>query len=131
LGFADVMNHLNTARLRESMGTDLFVYHGFAELLIEGRWVKATPAFNKSLCERFGVPALEFDGLSDAVFQPYDSKGNQYMEYVRDHGHFVDLPLERLRAAFEEAYPQLMSRGVCYLTGRFEDDAVLERARGK
>jgi transglutaminase-like putative cysteine protease len=128
LGFADVRNHLTTERLRRSMGTDIFVWHGFAELLLDKRWVKATPAFNRSLCERFGVPTLEFDGLHDSLFQPFDADGNQYMDYIRDHGHFSDLPLEELRHAFETAYPQLVSDGRCDLSGRFEEDAV---ARGE
>ena len=35
---------------------DLFVFHGFTEFWLAGRrWVKATPAFNIELCERFGV----------------------------------------------------------------------------
>jgi len=127
LGFADVRNHLTTERLRQSMGTDVFVYHGYAELLIEGKWVKATPAFNRALCERFGVASLEFDGIHDSVFQPFDSQGNQYMEYLRDHGRHADLPLEELRLAFEKAYPRLMSGGLCDLSGRFEDDAVADR----
>ena len=55
LGYADVVNHLNTPRLREMMKTDLFVYHGYAELFLGGKWIKATPTFNKSLCEKFGV----------------------------------------------------------------------------
>ena len=130
LGFADVRNHLTTETLRRSMGTDLFVWHGYAELLIQGRWVKATPAFNRSLCDRFGVPSLEFDGVHDAVFQPFDGEGNRYMEYVRDHGRHADLPLDELRGAFEGAYPQLMSGGVCHLAGRFEDDAVAEQDVG-
>ncbi|MGD8866810.1 MAG: transglutaminase family protein [Gemmatimonadales bacterium] len=125
LGFADVRNHLTTERLRRSMGTDVFVYHGYAELLLDGRWVKATPAFNRSLCERFGVATLEFDGVHDAVFQPFDRAGNRHMEYLRDHGRYADLPLKELRRAFERAYPKLMSGGVCDLSGRFEDDAVV------
>lgn len=129
LGFADVRNHLTTARLRRSMGTDVFVYHGFAELRLQGRWVKATPAFNRALCERFGVTPLEFDGVLDSVFQPFDSDGQQYMEYLRDHGRHADLPLEDLRRAFEEAYPRLMSDGVCDLSGRFEEDGEADRRR--
>jgi transglutaminase-like putative cysteine protease len=129
LGFADVRNHLTTERLRRSMGTDVFVYHGYAELLIDGAWVKATPAFNLSLCERFGVPTLDFDGVHDAVFQPFDGEGQRYMEYLRDHGRHSDLPLDELRDAFETAYPQLMSGGVCHLAGRFEDDAIAEPGR--
>ena len=127
LGFADVRNHLTTERLRRSMETDLFVYHGYAELLLDGKWVKATPAFNRSLCERFGVATLEFDGVNDSVFQPHDGEGNRYMEYIRDHGRHADLPLDELRAAFETAYPKLVKEGFCDLSGRFEDDAVAER----
>jgi len=123
-GFADVRNHLNTERLRRSMGTDVFVWHGYAELKIGGTWVKAAPAFNRSLCERFGVPTMDFDGVHDTLFQPFDQDGNQYMEYIQDHGHFSDLPLDQLRNAFETAYPQLMADGRCDLSGRFEDDAV-------
>ena len=127
LGFADVRNHLTTERLRRSMETDLFVYHGYAELLLDGKWVKATPAFNRALCERFGVATLEFDGVNDSVFQPYDGEGNRYMEYVRDHGRHADLPLDDLREAFETAYPKLVKGGFCDLSGRFEDDAVADR----
>ena len=130
LGFADVRNHLTTKRLRRSMGTDVFVYHGYAELLVDGAWVKATPAFNRSLCEHFGVPTLDFDGIHDSVFQPIDGKGRRYMEYLLDRGRHADLPLENLREAFEKAYPQLMSGGVCHLAGRFEEDAVAEKGNG-
>ncbi|MEE4381811.1 MAG: transglutaminase family protein, partial [Pseudomonadales bacterium] len=49
LGFADVRNHPTSAKLAETMGTDVFAWHGYTELAPEGRWVKATPAFNRSL----------------------------------------------------------------------------------
>src|SRR6185436_12618875 len=55
IGFADVRNHLCTPRLRALMGTDTFVYHGYTDLYLDGRWVKATPAFDRGLCEKFGV----------------------------------------------------------------------------
>jgi transglutaminase-like putative cysteine protease len=109
LGFADVKNHLTTERMRRAMGTDLFVFHGYTELYLEGRWVKATPAFNRTLCERFGVDPLKFDGKHDSLFQQSDRQGNRYMEYVRDRGPFADVPLAAIRAAFVEHYPRLMS----------------------
>lgn len=109
LGFGDVRNHLATERLLQIMQTDLFVFHGYTELLIGHRWVKATPAFNRTLCERFDVTPLEFDGVHDSLFQEFDRKGNRYMEYVRDRGHFADLPLEDIRSTFEEYYPQLVA----------------------
>jgi transglutaminase-like putative cysteine protease len=124
LGFADVKNHLSTERLRRSMRTDLFVFHGYTELYLEDKWVKATPAFNASLCERFNVEPLDFDGRIDSVFQQIDKDGNVFMQYVRDRGTFVDLPLQEMLAAFEEHYPSLMSRGTYKLTGAFEDEAL-------
>lgn len=107
LGFADVRNHLATARLLETMGTDLFVFHGYAELWIEGAWRKATPTFHRALCEKFGVRPLEFDGRSDALFHPYDAAGRRHMEYVRARGVFDDMPFEAMMESWREAYPAL------------------------
>ena len=111
LGFADVKNHLSTPKLRAKMGTDLFVWHGYTDVYLEGKWVKATPAFNLSLCEAFGVLPLEFDGMADSVFHPFDAKGHRHMEYINDHGHFADLPLEKMIAAFQAAYPRYFEDG--------------------
>ena len=109
LGFGDVKNHISTERLRRLMTTDLFVYHGYTELYLDEKWVKATPAFNRSLCERFNVAPLEFDGLQDALLQQFDRSGNRYMEYVNDRGTRADLPLDEIRSAFEHYYPNLMA----------------------
>lgn len=58
LGFADVRNHISTSRLRELMKTDVFMYHGYVELFIDKIWVKATPAFNLTLCTNFNIKPL-------------------------------------------------------------------------
>lgn len=105
LGYADVRNHLSTKRLRELLQSDLFVWHGYAELWLDGRWIKATPAFNRELCERFGLLPLEWDGVNDSIYHPYDRTGRRHMEYVNDRGTFDDVPLERIKADFAQAYP--------------------------
>lgn len=106
IGLADVKNHLNTAKLREAMGgTDVFYDHGYSALWIDERWVKAVPAFNIELCERFGVLPTEFDGASDALYQPYNSHKQLHMEYIADHGTFDDLPLQRIFEDFAKHYP--------------------------
>ena len=129
LGFADVRNHLTTARLRELMGTDVFTFHGYTESYLNGKWVKATPAFNRSLCERFKVRPLEFDGTRDSIFHPFDAEGRRHMEYLRDHGYFADFPLERMEAAFREFYPHLFQKGVFWARGDFEQEASQEVER--
>lgn len=110
LGFADVRNHLTTPKLREVMGSDLFIYHGFTEIFVDGRWVKSTPAFNLALCERFGVRPLEWDGRTDSIFHPFDAENRRHMEYVRERGSFAELPFEAIMSAFGEEYPSLWER---------------------
>jgi transglutaminase-like putative cysteine protease len=105
LGFADVRNHLATPRLLELLGSDLFLWHGYAALWLDGAWRKATPAFNAELCARFGVAPLTFDGRDDALLHPFDGDGARYMEYLHDRGTADDLPLDVLRAELEAAYP--------------------------
>lgn len=104
IGFADVRNHLATRQLIEFIGSDLFVYHGFVEFHLEGKWVKATPAFNKKLCERHKVIPLEFNGREDSIFHPYNLDKKQFMEYVADHGTYADIPVDTILAAWEKAY---------------------------
>jgi transglutaminase-like putative cysteine protease len=105
LGFADVKNHLTSEKLRRTLrGHDLYIWHGYTALELGGRIVKATPAFNAALCERFGVPALEFDGEHDALLQPFDGAGRAYMEYVADRGLFEELPLDRILGDFRDVY---------------------------
>ena len=105
LGFSDVKNHLQSPKLAERMGTDVFVFHGYSELYVQGAWRKATPAFNVELCERFGVPPLTFDGSADALLHPFAADGSAYMEYIRDRGVYVDLPLGLMLEVFAAAYP--------------------------
>jgi transglutaminase-like putative cysteine protease len=111
VGFADVKNHLTTPALRERMGTDLFVYHGYTELLLEEKWVKATPAFNVELCRRFKVKPLDFDGVMDSIFHPYDEEDRRHMEYLRDRGSHADVPVAEIMRVFRQAYPVLYGLG--------------------
>jgi len=111
VGFADVKNHLTSPRLAETMGSDLFVFHGYTELLLEGRWVKATPAFNLALCRRFRVKPLEFDGRCDSIFHPFDEDERRHMEYLRDRGSYADVPVAEIQQAFRDAYPRFYRLG--------------------
>ncbi len=107
LRFATVRNHLITKRLRDAMKTDIFVFHGLVDFFLEGRWVKATPAFNLSLCEKFGIRPLDFNGRDDSILHPFDKRGNRHMEYLHDFGAFDDLPFEMMIDEFRHHYPHL------------------------
>lgn len=108
LGYADVRNHLSTERMRKHMDTDLFIWHGYTAILLDGNWVKATPAFNIELCEKFRLLPLEFDGREDSIYHPFDLDGRQHMEYVTFRGEFTDVPLDAIVQDMARTYPKLM-----------------------
>jgi len=107
LGFAKVRNHIATEKLEEVLKTNVLVFHGFTELFLEGKWVKATPAFNKTLCEKLKVESLEFNGKEDSIFQSYNEEGSQFMEYLHDYGSFDDVPYELFISELIKHYPHL------------------------
>ncbi|WP_420465529.1 transglutaminase-like domain-containing protein [Panacagrimonas sp.] len=124
LGYADVRNHLSTERMRQTMQTDVFYYHGYTAIGLNGHWVKATPAFNLSLCEKFGLKPLEFDGLEDSIYHPYDLAGQRHMEYLQLRGEFDDVPLADIQDAFARHYPHMAKLD----QGNFDQDVARETA---
>jgi transglutaminase-like putative cysteine protease len=107
-GYADVRNHLTSRRLRERVG-DTFYWHSYTELLIDGRWVKCTPAFDAAICERANIAPLDFDGVNDSLFHPFDRAGRRHMEYLNDRGAFADVPFAAILADFKKLYPKLVA----------------------
>lgn len=106
IGFSNVTNHMTSDKLKRWMGgNSVFVDHGYSVLHLDGRWVKAAPAFNIDLCERFDVTPTEFDGRRDAILQEFDRRQRRHMEYLVDHGIWSDYPFERIAADMRAAYP--------------------------
>jgi transglutaminase-like putative cysteine protease len=134
IGFANVRNHLVTRQLLEMMGTDLFVYHGYMEFHLEGRWVMATPAFNKELCFLHKVVPLEFNGRENSIFQPYNLENRKFMEYVEYIGTYADVPVDTIVRAWEEAYGrervaswiEALEQSAGRIRRRFEEEEVLK-----
>jgi transglutaminase-like putative cysteine protease len=120
LGLADVKNHLATPRLLEIVGTDVFAYHGYVEIMPGRQWIKATPTFNVSLCQKLGVSTLEFSGESDALLQPFDARGREFMSYIAQHGTFFDVPVKFLIGEMSRLYPKLCQPGG--LRGNMEEE---------
>ncbi|MBN2151751.1 MAG: transglutaminase domain-containing protein [Candidatus Lokiarchaeota archaeon] len=104
LHFADIVNHLASEGLQKAMGSKLFVFHGYAEILVDGAWLKVNPAFDLALTENKGYFPVEFNGAQDAVFLQTDKLGNPHFEYVRDRGTFADVPYKDIVDAWIETY---------------------------
>lgn len=115
LGLAKVKNHMGTAKLEQLIQSDVLVPHGYAEVYLDGKWLKCTPAFNRSLCDKLGVPPLEFNGEQDSVFQAYDRGEGGFMEYLEDYGSFDDLPLDFIITLLQKKYPHLFDEAGAFL----------------
>ena len=98
LHFADIRNHQVPEKLKKVMGTDLFVYHGYTELYLNGQWFNAVPAFNITMCQKLNLPPVEFDGIDVAkgTLSKTTSNGQMYIEYITDRGISSDLPLKKI-----------------------------------
>jgi transglutaminase-like putative cysteine protease len=126
LRLAKVRNHIAAERLVEFFGTDELTPHGYVEVWLNDRWVKATPSFNQELCEKLGVNVLEFDGRNDSIFQEFDKADNKFMEYLEDYGAFADVPLEFILANLREHYPRFYNTDEVWTKEKFM--AMMENA---
>jgi len=96
LRFAVIRNPLASDKIKKILGGDLFVSHGYNELYIEGKWVKAAPTFDREMCQENRLIPVEFDGINHALLPSHNRDGEPHIEYVRDRGHYDDLPLDEV-----------------------------------
>ncbi|MFX1284049.1 MAG: transglutaminase family protein [Promethearchaeota archaeon] len=103
LHFADIINHRIPPHILELLKTNVMIFHGYAEVHL-GKWIKLTPSFETSLCERHNFPVCTFNGVDDATFKSYDNAGNIFVEYINDRGTYADLPYDEIFKTFAEYY---------------------------
>lgn len=96
LVFAKIRNHKVPAELRAQTGIDHFPSHGYNQLFVNGKWINVTPAFDKELCEKAGVPACDFDGEHGSALSATDLAGKPYIEYLERYEPQADLPFDWL-----------------------------------
>ncbi len=82
---ATVRNHVSSPSIQAIVGGDIFL-HWYNEVLLDGRWLKAAPIFNKLTCKLYGIEPLEFDGRRSAIVQPYH--GGASMIFLSDPVRF-------------------------------------------
>lgn len=129
LVFGDVRNHLASERLKRLVGGDIFRYHALVSVHLDGRWVRATPVFNKALCKLYRITPLDFDGATDSVYHPYDIEGRRHMEFLAWHGEFDDLPYDRVVGGLREAHPKLFDSAEVIKRGSLVAEAGRSKPR--
>lgn len=102
LAFAKIRNHQVPEYIVKMPGMNIFPRHGYNQFFINGRWVSATATFDKGLCDKNGLPTVEFDGISDAVLPEKSLDGKPYIEYLEKFPARADLPFEWIAHVISE-----------------------------
>ncbi|WFE37842.1 transglutaminase-like domain-containing protein [Micromonospora sp. WMMD998] len=123
--YGDVRNHLASPQLEELMGGNIFTFHSLTTVYLEGRWVRATPVFNRMLCRLYRIKPLEFDGRTDSMYHPYDDEGRRHMEFLREHGEFDDVPYDMVVGGIRSAHPKLFASRYATARGSLVADATV------
>jgi len=97
--------------------------------------VKATPAFNRELCEKHSVVPLEFNGREDSLFQAYNLENKKFMEYMEFLGVYADIPVPIIVEAWEKAYGRdlirrwikILEEGGSLSPSKFENQDVIAK----
>ena len=101
---ADIRNHILPKKAAETLGTNLLIYHTYNELYIDGRWIKAAPTFDIKMCQEMQYIPVEFDGKNDALLHSHNQEGELHIEYLRDRGHYHDVPLNKILETMIQTY---------------------------
>ena len=109
--FVDMKNHLTPQSYIDKVGSNLFVFHAYPELFLEGKWIEANVAFDKDLCERKNFPIVNFDGKKPGLFAKQDATGKPFVEYIKDHGTFADVPYWKIMWAWKKEYKFRLLKG--------------------
>ncbi|MDY7037726.1 MAG: transglutaminase family protein [Thermodesulfobacteriota bacterium] len=104
LRFADIRNNILPDIFAELDLNTSLIHHGYDELYIEGKWIKATPAFDLWMCEANHIIPVEFDGIHNGTFHSHNRDGQLHIEYIQDHGHYDDLPFDKMMEANLRVY---------------------------
>ena len=106
LGYGIVVNHIGVEKLTTFLKRKEIVFHGYVEAYIDDKWVKCTPAFDPLVCKIAGVPILDWNGETDALFHAYNGK-EKFMEYIHFYGDFDDVPIKLMNDEMKKYYPHL------------------------
>jgi len=129
LHLADIRNHLASEKAVEMLQTNVFTYHGYTEMYLNGNWVKATPAFDVETCRVNRWIPVEFDGKHDAILHPQSLDGKLHIKYIADHGTYDDLPLDDILTSFEKLYNLTATRESWSML--VAEEAARRKASGK
>lgn len=100
-----VTNHVADAAMIELVGGDEFL-HWYAQIYLNGRWIKAAPIFNTLLCALYGIDVLRFNPNGDAIEQR--NSDSTKMVYRGHQRSYADPDMTELLQAVKDKHPKMI-----------------------
>ena len=102
--FADIINHSLPEHIYDLLKTNVFVYHGYAEIFLKNKWIKLTPIFDRETLNKMKIGDMKFNGEDDVMLPSYNEEGERLFEYIGGRGCYSDLPYKDLVDEFRKIY---------------------------
>lgn len=101
-----VTNHVADPAMLDLVGGEEFL-HWYAQIHLDGRWIKAAPIFNTLLCAVYGLEVLRFNPSTDSIRQPYGA--HTRMQYQGAERRYADPTMAELVDAIAAQHPRMVT----------------------
>jgi transglutaminase-like putative cysteine protease len=101
-----VTNHVADPAMLDLVGGEEFL-HWYAQIHLNGRWVKAAPIFNTLLCSVYGLEVLRFNPSTDSIRQPY--RAGTRMQYQGAERRYANPAMAELVDAIATKHPRMVT----------------------
>jgi transglutaminase-like putative cysteine protease len=101
-----VTNHVADAAMVELVGGEEFL-HWYAQIYLNGRWIKAAPIFNSLLCALYGIDVLRFNPIGDSIEQR--NSDTTRMVYQGQQRFYPDPTMTELIQVIRDKHPKMVT----------------------
>ncbi|PZP28635.1 MAG: hypothetical protein DI613_12675 [Kocuria rhizophila] len=101
-----VTNHVADAAMHELVGGEEFL-HWYAQIYLNGRWIKAAPVFNSLLCMLYRIDVLRFNPSGDAIEQR--NSDSTKMNYRGEQRAYPDPDMNELLRIIATKHPKMVT----------------------
>jgi transglutaminase-like putative cysteine protease len=96
IAYAHIRNYQLPDEMVRSLGDNVLHYHTYVQWHLNGRWLAATPSFDRKLCADLGWRLVEFVPDRDLMLPALDTRGRPHIDYVAKLGWRPGIMLDEM-----------------------------------
>jgi transglutaminase-like putative cysteine protease len=96
IAYAHIRNHQLPKDMVRLLGSQVLPYHTYVQWRLNGRWLAATPSFDRKLSEELGWQVVEFQPDQDLMLPAKDLEGRPHITYLEKLGWRPGIMLQEM-----------------------------------